>query len=364
MRKSYLDNIRWITALLVVFYHVIYMFNGIQTAGIIGPLSQGTQYQDLFQYIVYPWFMVLLFVVSGMTARYYLERHTHREFIHSRSIKLLVPSTIGLFVFQWILGYFNMLLGGAFQQMAAVPKPALYLIMCASGIGPLWYIQLLWVFSLALVLIRKVENDRLYSLCGRANTTVLISLTIVIWASAQVLNTPVIVVYRFGIYGAAFLIGYFVLSQESVMEKLERAWLPLTVAALLLMVSFCAVYWQQPYAEHSVLDTPLCNAYCWIAVLAILSFMHRFGNLEGGFSRFMNRQAWGLYIFHYLPLAACAWFLRDKAGVLPAAMIYLLTAIAAFGGAFILNAVISRIPVLRWCVLGTQRKKGKRDVLR
>mgnify|MGYP002307842419 CR=1 FL=1 len=35
MRKLYIDNIRWITVVLVVLYHVIYMFNGIETFGVI-----------------------------------------------------------------------------------------------------------------------------------------------------------------------------------------------------------------------------------------------------------------------------------------------------------------------------------------
>lgn len=79
MRKLYIDNIRWITVVLVVLYHVIYMFNGIETFGVIGPFSD-VQYQDAFQYIVYPWFM-LLFVISGMSARYELEHRSEKEFI-------------------------------------------------------------------------------------------------------------------------------------------------------------------------------------------------------------------------------------------------------------------------------------------
>ncbi len=58
-RKYYLDNIRWMTIVLVVIYHVIYMFNGIVVDGVIGPFSE-RQYQDGIQYILYPWFMMLL----------------------------------------------------------------------------------------------------------------------------------------------------------------------------------------------------------------------------------------------------------------------------------------------------------------
>lgn len=117
MRKLYIDNIRWITVVLVVLYHVIYMFNGIETFGVIGPFSD-VQYQDAFQYIVYPWFMLLLFVISGMSARYELEHRSEKEFIKKRTGKLLVPSTLGLLVFWWILGYYNLLIGGGLEQMA------------------------------------------------------------------------------------------------------------------------------------------------------------------------------------------------------------------------------------------------------
>lgn len=159
MRKTYIDNIRFITVVLVVIYHVIYIFNGITVHGIIGPFAK-SQPQDVYQYIVYPWFMLLLFVVSGMSARFELERKTEKEFVRTRTRKLLVPSTIGLLVFFWILGYYNMLISGAFDSMGNVPKPVLFLIMAVSGSGPLWYIQMLWLFSILLIFIRRIEKDR------------------------------------------------------------------------------------------------------------------------------------------------------------------------------------------------------------
>lgn len=99
MRKTYLDNVRWITVVLVVIYHVIYMFNGVTKYGVIGPFCD-VQFQDTFLYLVYPWFMLLLFVVSGMAARFELETKAPQDFFRARTRKLLVPSTIGLFVFQ------------------------------------------------------------------------------------------------------------------------------------------------------------------------------------------------------------------------------------------------------------------------
>ena len=42
---------------------------------------------------------------------------------------------------------------------------------------------------------------------------------------------------------------------------------------------------------------------------------------------------------------------------LPAGVCYLLAAAAAFGGGYGLNALISKTPVLRWCVLGKRKEK-------
>ena len=278
MRKLYIDNIRWITVVLVVLYHVIYMFNGIETFGVIGSFSD-VQYQDAFQYIVYPWFMLLLFAVSGMSARYELVRRSEKEFIKKRTGKLLVPSTLGLLVFWWILGYYNLLIGGGLEQMAAVPKPVLFIIMAVCGIGPLWYIQMLWIFSVLLIWVRRVEIDRLWKLGEKANVPFLVLFAIVIWGAAQILNTPMVVVYRFGIYGAGFFVGYFVLSHDEVMDRLEKCWLPLAVCAVILEAAFTVLYWGRPYAEHSVLDTPLCSLFAWIAVIAALAFMKKWGDI-------------------------------------------------------------------------------------
>ena len=159
MRKYYLDNVRWVTVVIVVIYHVFYMYNA---EGILGGLGKITglsvQYYDIFQYFVYPWFMPVLYLAAGMSSRFYLDGHTDGEFVRSRTRKLLVPSTIGLFVFQFIQGYVSLSLSNAFAELAAagVPKPVIFLIMVASGSGVLWFIHLLWIYSMILVLFHRV----------------------------------------------------------------------------------------------------------------------------------------------------------------------------------------------------------------
>lgn len=355
-RRVYLDNIRWITVVLVVIYHVIYMFNGVQPFGVIGPFHE-RQLQDGFLYLVYPWFMALLFVVSGMSARYYLQGHDMKQFLRDKTRKLLVPSTIGLLVFQWILGICNMKIGGAMENLAGVPKPVLYLIAAVSGVGVLWYIQVLWTFSVLLLAIRKIEKDRLWNLGEKTSVWFVLLLVIGVYGSAQILNTPVVTVYRYGIYGFCFFTGYYIFSHDEVMERLGKWWIAFDLVAVVLGISYTVIYFGENYATEPVINNVLACVYCWFAILAILTTMQKYGERSNAFTRWMSRKAWGLYVFHYLPIAVVSYDLKQYVPDLPVCLVYLIVGISAFAGAFLLNEVISRIPVIRWCVLGIKKEK-------
>ena len=73
MRKHFIDNIRWSTVIIVLIYHVFYLFNSVGVLGGIGGFKQ-VQYQDSFLYFVYPWFMALLFLIAGISSRYALTK--------------------------------------------------------------------------------------------------------------------------------------------------------------------------------------------------------------------------------------------------------------------------------------------------
>lgn len=132
-----------------------------------------------------------------------------KAFLKERARKLLVPSTLGLFVVHWITGYLNLKIGGALEFM---PSFLVYPISVLSGGGPLWFIQVLFFFSVIMLLIRKLDKkDSLWKLGSKANTVVLILLFVVIWGAAQVLNMPILTTYCFGIYLLA-LVSEFMLT--------------------------------------------------------------------------------------------------------------------------------------------------------
>lgn len=360
MRKSYIDNLRWVTVVLVVFYHVFYMYNAEGILGTLGKITDlEVQYFDLYQYIVYPWFMALLFIVSGISARYYIERHTGKEFIKSRTVKLLVPSTIGLFVFQFIQGYINV----SFSEAGNIEAPGFvkYIIYCLSGIGVLWYIQMLWLFSLVIVLIKKIDKDRFWNICRKTPFWVLILIAVLFWGAGQLLNTPVIVSYRFGFYFLAYLLGYFVFSHDEVIEVTKRYFPIFAVIAVGLGTAFCIVCFGQNYADDPVYRSPLFLLYGWFGCVAMVGGFAKFFDFTNKFTKWMGSHSWGLYIFHYLGISMVALYIA-KPGLVPAWGCYLLSTIAGFGLSYILYFVISKIPFFRWAVLGISKKKESKNV--
>ena len=89
--------------------------------------------------------------------------------------------------------------------------------------------------------------------------------------------------------------------------------------------------------------------------------MKKFGNFENPFSKWMIRKSWGLYVFHYLFIAITGWYLHVYAPDMPPVFVYLLVAIAGFAGDFLLYEIISRIPVLKWCILGISDKHKRKE---
>ncbi len=356
MRKYYLDNLRWMVIVLVVIYHVIYMYNGVVTEGVIGS-EHSIPLLDGVQYALYPWFMVLLFIIAGMCSRYYLETHTEKDFLKSRTTKLLVPSTLGLLLYGWIQGYINMSISNAFDSISdTVPTPILFLIMVLSGIGVLWFIQVLWLNSLVLFFVRKVEKGNLYKKTANSGMVAFFICGILFFLSGLILNTPIIAVYRFGIYGFTFFLGYFVLAHEEVIEKLSKyAWLLFGIACILGGV-YIYLNFGKNYAVMPVVGSFSAAIYGYCMSLALLGLGYRYFNKTSKFMSYMRKRSYGIYVFHYLTLSAAALLLDNIIGF-PMVAKYLIVLVAAFVGGICLYEVISRIPGIRLFVLGMTREE-------
>ena len=363
MRKHWIDNLRWVTVLLVLFYHVIYFYNNKGVFGGIGgfgPYPECPQYQDVVMYILYPWFMPLLFILAGVSARYALEKKSAREWFRARTRKLLVPGTIGLFVLHWMTGYFNTVVAareGVFDGMPGVIK---WIVMAVSGIGPLWFIQLLWLLSLVLLLVRALDKkDKFWNWCGKANIFCIILLGVLFWAAQQTLirhprpetADGLLNLYKPLFYLVPFLMGYFVFAHDSVQEALGKVWAPLLGCAAVAGGVLIGTGFGQDNTSPQFLGSPLNNLYGWLACLAMMAWFKAKFDRTGPFAAYMTRSSFGLYIVHYLVVASLGYMMKNYTQLPPWSMYAILT-LAVFTLSPLLYELLRRIPFIRWCVLG------------
>ncbi|MBQ6725980.1 MAG: acyltransferase [Bacteroidales bacterium] len=373
MRKHWIDNLRWATVLLVLLYHVIYFFNNKGVFGGIGgfgPYPEVPQYQDVLMYVLYPWFMPLLFLLAGIGAKYALDKQPAGEWFRSRTRKLLVPATIGLLVFHWMTGYFNTALAAKAGTFDGMPGVAKYFMWSVSGTGPLWFIQDLWLFSLLLLLVHKIDaKGRLHRWCGKiadgkAGMVWILLLGVLFWAGEQlIIKNPhpespdgLYNLYKPLFYLIVFLMGYFVFSHDKVHKALGRWWIVLMAGAVASGTVLIITTFGQDNTSPQYLGSPLNCLYGWLMCLAMMGWFKARFDSTGKFATYMTRSSFGLYIVHYLVVASLGYMMKVYTALPPVA-IYLILTVAVFTVTPLLYEIIRRIPVVRWCVLGEKGKK-------
>ena len=368
MRKHWIDNLRWVTVLLVLLYHVIYFYNNKGVFGGVGGFGDGPQYQDALMYILYPWFMPLLFLLAGISARYALDHHSAKDWFKARTRKLLVPATIGLLVFHWMTGYFNTHVAGN-DVLGSVPQPIKFFLWAVSGIGPLWFIQDLWLYSLLILLIRKIPCSakpcKLSEWLAARPWLLVISLVllgILFWLGEQTLIfnprpeslDGLFNLYKPVFYLIPFLLGYYIFSLDEVQDALGKAWMPLMAAAVIAGAILLVTTFGQDNTIPQYLATPLNNIYGWLMCLAMMAWFKVKFDKTSTFATYMTRSSFGLYIVHYLVIASLGYMMKVYTQLPPVAMYGILT-VAVFSLSPLLYEFIRRIPFIRWCVLGIKR---------
>ena len=365
-RYYFIDNIRWVVVLLVLLYHVFYNYNALGVFGGIGGFSEN-QWQDTICMVLNPWFMALLFIVAGASSRYALNNHTTKEFRKERTRKLLVPSTIGLLVFGWILGLLNMCGAGA-AIPANIPPIVKWFIAIPSGIGPLWFIQDLFVFSLLLLLVRRVIDvksvDRWLSTLPRWGHAIIMIILfgVLLIASKTQIDNPtmgqgLINLYRPIFYFVCFIIGYYIFSSEAIHSYLAERAKGLIIVAIGSGIYFVIRYYGMDYTLPIIIQSVWCNLFCWATILAMFGASKRWADKCNKYTIYLTQSSFGIYIVHMTICTAIC--LTLKATSLPVWSIYLIAILVTYTGSFATWELLRRIPLLRWCIFGIEPKERK-----
>lgn len=350
-RQFYMDNLRNIDILLLFPGHAFMIWNTFEIAvgsNIVTKFyiwSEGNTVLSTLIVAFFPWFMPILFVIAGMSARYALEKRTKKQFIKQRVEKLLIPFITGLVLlvpFQTLFArkFFQDYQGGILSNIKYFFTHLTDFIGYDGAFTPghLWFILFLFIISMVGLIFfhflpyekfgDKVEKIPLWGLC---------LFFIPIWIMHYVGDFSG---YSLGKNLMLYLLGYYVMSNDKVIEKLEKNIIPLGV--LYVILTGVSIY---RFCKYSNYDNLWFNIVGWISILFILAFAKKFMNKETAFTRYYNKASYPIYILHQSILIGLAYY------VLKATDVFAIQLITIILGSFLLTEalyhILSYIPFVR-----------------
>lgn len=358
-RKYYIDNLRWMAILLLFPFHAAQIWSGGEYSGFYIWSHTNTPLY-VFSTVVYPWYMTLLFAIAGMSCKYALWKRTYKQFVLERTKKLLIPFLFGLIVLVPVMTYtaevfFHGYTGNYWQQYGLFFGKVTDLTGYQGGFTPahLWFLLYLFVISLAVLPIiflqKKYLQEQLNSQAGNASYAFIVLLFVPEWLSQYVLN---IGGKSIGQFAVLFLFGYYVLSEESVLQKLEKYRLissaGFTLSGALYGYLYCFVNLRNLWM------TGLYIFFGWMGILTLLGIGRAKLNIHNRVCDYLTRASFPVYILHMPILVVTGFFvLKLSLGVAGQFSVIVLISISV---TFLLYEIIKRIPVLAF-FLGIAKQK-------
>ena len=299
-RKHYIDNLRLTCILLLIPYHAAMAWN-VWGEGNYILLGQSRILSSLVV-SVSPWYMTLLFLLAGISARYSLQRRSNREFVKERVRKLLLPLLAGTVTVVPVLSFIadrtNNHWRGNFLQHYPIFFTKLTDLTGYDGgftIGHLWFLLYLFVISMISLPViswqkKSFKNTPFQHINAEA---IMLMIWLALALSRVELGGKSIVTYLL-----LYLLGYFVLSEDKVIDRLQKR----CFLYLLLWIVFSAAnVWLFLWSGKDYGVVNLVLPYCagGFGIMTILSVGENLLNRTNSFLQFLSAQAFGIYIFHF-----------------------------------------------------------------
>lgn len=280
------------------------IYNSFESFYVHGPVVQ-----PLSNFILFcsPWFMPLMFVLAGISARLALKKRTAKEFIMERFLKLFIPLVFGILLVvpaQTYLAerFHNGFTGSYFEQYLLFFTKPTDLTGYQGGFTPahLWFVLYLFVISLIALPVMLWYNKRAKGInVSRLNIPILLSLVVIPYVMSAILD---ISGKSLGQFLALFMLGYLILSEDEVVSRLEKYRLALTASAVvLLIVSYILSnqgIWLEGFSPLALLFSLGRHLVMWVCVLAILALGKHFLNGQNKFAAYFAKASFPVYVFH------------------------------------------------------------------
>ena len=347
-RKYYIDNLRWLAILLLFPFHAAQIWSGGEYSGFYIWSHTNTALY-VFATAVYPWYMTFLFTIAGMSCKYALLKRTNKQFVAERTKKLLIPFFFGLLVLVPVMTYtaevfFNGYTGTYWQQYELFFTKETDLTGYHGGFTPghLWFLLYLFVISLAALLIVSLQKKCLPKFkIDSVSYFFLVLLFVPEWLCQYILN---IGGKSLGQFMILFLFGYYILSEESILQKLKQY----RYVSLAICILSGSLYTYLYCFENlrTIWMTGLYIFFGWMGIITLLGIGQTTLNFHNRLSVYFTRASFPVYILHMPVLVVAGFFvLQLPVGVTGQ---FLLIVLVSFIATFFIYEMVKRVPVLRF----------------
>ncbi|MCL1830978.1 MAG: acyltransferase family protein [Oscillospiraceae bacterium] len=309
-RKPYIDNIRWITVLLLFPYHTFRVYDGFDESFYVkGTVLPFTSYA---LGAVWPWIMPLLFLISGIGTYYSLHKRTVKEYLIERTQRIFIPLVFGILFLVPLQTYIaerfhNTYEGGYLAQYVLFFTKPTDLTGYFGGFTPahLWFLLYLFVISLvALPIILLAERIKKSIPIEKFTLPVILSLFLIPALSQVILDIDGKSV---GEYLAWFLFGYFLFSKDVILNLLEKhRFILLGIFAVFAIIY--AVFGFTLIDYSVILYEVVYGVYAHLAIVTILGMGKAYLNFSGSISKYMTKSSFGIYLLHQQWIVVTAYF--------------------------------------------------------
>jgi glucan biosynthesis protein C len=368
-RLLFVDNIRVFLTILVILHHTMIIYAG---SGSWGLYEEGRQ--DTITSVIGTWFcavnqayfMGLFLLISAYFVPRSYDRKGAGRFLKDRLIRLGIPLTVYSLIIDPVCRYLisRLIQGELSPWWSYLPGKREAVI----GAGPLWFVEVLLIFSLVYVLWRvlfrrhpptpAVETEGRFP--GNAVIVILgvllgvIAFLVRLWHpvgwSFKLLNLQF---PYFVLYIALFIVGLVAYRRNwllGVPETTGKLWLRIAIVLILLFVPLALVGgamesdepfrggWHWQAMALALWESLLCLAMC----IGLIYVFRRYADRQGRLARFLSPNAYAAYIIHGPVMTAVALAMRgaELYPLLKFALAVLVIVPLTFG----LSSLIRKIP--------------------
>jgi peptidoglycan/LPS O-acetylase OafA/YrhL len=372
-RLFFIDNLRTGLVILVILHHVALVY-GASVQGfyyIEPPFDAPQAFLALlvFALVNQSWFMGAFFLLAGYFVPGSFDRKGPGSFLKDRLIRLGIPLVIFYFVLNPIsrIGWWLMP-----AELTGITTPLTWqtyrqMYTELIGLGPLWFVAMLLIFSFGYAAWRRLRWNRASSSMGKSSTPSYLGIGIFILALALV-SYLVRIVIPIGKSVLEFptlaylpqYLSFFVVGTVASRVNWFRT-LPSPIGAVGFVMAVVAGVFLFPLAFSGqlfslelspALDNAMGNGQWQSAVyalwdsitavgmcLGLITLYRRFFNGQGRFGRFLSQHGYTVYIIHIPIIVLLAYALRsiDLASLLKFGMAAVIVVPTCFAVAYIVR---------------------------